>query len=61
MEQQPGIPIKEYVDSLIESYKKGFNDAVNVLSSTAETINLEEMKKNLEETIKKHGKIKDKW
>jgi hypothetical protein len=56
-----GIPIDQYVESVAKAYKSGFTDAANELKNIANTINLEDMKKDLLDKLRAEGKIKTNW
>ncbi len=61
MTNQVGVSLEDFTTSIIESYKKGFNDAIECLKVAQNTINPEEMKKSINEMLLQHGKLKTEW
>jgi ABC-type sugar transport system substrate-binding protein len=61
MAKELGVPLEEFTQAIIESYKKGFNDAIEVLKTSQTMINTEEMKKTITDILHKQGKIKTDW
>lgn len=56
-----GVPIDHFIQAVIDSYEKGFSDAIECLKGAKDTINTEEMKKSIREEMRKQGKIKAEW
>lgn len=61
MKTDLGVPIKEFTESIIASYQKGFNDAIECLKGAQTTIDVVKMKEAIIEEMKKQGKIKTDW
>jgi len=61
MASDVGVPIKDFVDSVVASYKKGFDDALECLKGAQATIDIEKMKEAVFEDLKTRGKIKAEW
>ena len=61
MPTEIGVPIEHFVQAVIDSYQKGFSDAIDCLKGAQTTINPEEMRKSITEEMKKQGKIKAEW
>lgn len=56
-----GISIDDFVNSTIEAYKKGFNDAIQCLIASEKTINEEIMKQSILAILKNKKEIKTDW
>lgn len=56
-----GVSLDEFAQAVIESYQKGFADAIECLKVAATTINPEQMKIDIKEVLQKKGKVKTEW
>lgn len=56
-----GVSIEEFTTSVVESYKKGFSDAIACLKAAEATIDPEKMKKTVLDILEKQGKVKASW
>jgi hypothetical protein len=56
-----GVPIEDFINSVVTSYKKGFEDAVEQLTLVKESMDIEKMKETFREDLKKNGRIKAEW
>ncbi|MFA7202707.1 MAG: hypothetical protein WC188_03210 [Candidatus Caldatribacteriota bacterium] len=56
-----GISLNEFTQALVESYQKGFTDAIEILKLSQKNINLEKMQHGIKELLIKQGKIKTDW
>lgn len=61
MSNGTGVSLDDFTQAVIESYKKGFNDAVECLKVAQTTINPEEMEKTIKEMLSQQGKLKTEW
>lgn len=56
-----GIPIEHFVDSVVASYLRGFEDAITYLTSAHKSFDIEQMKQKLMKDIKEKNDIDAKW
>lgn len=56
-----GVSIGEFTQAVVDSYKKGFNDAIECLKLAQSTIEPEKMKKDITEKLIQQNKIKAEW
>ena len=56
-----GIPIEDFINSVIASYQKGFDDAIEYLNLVKESLDVNKMKETLRDELKKNGQIKAEW
>ncbi len=56
-----GIPLDDFIESSIQAYKKGFNDAIRCLIEAEKTIDENAMKESIKEILMQQGKIKNEW
>lgn len=56
-----GVSIEEFTQAVVDSYKKGFADAIECLKVAATTINTDEMKISIKDILQKQGKVKAEW
>lgn len=61
MSGELGVPVKDVIAAVINSYKKGFEDAIECLKLSSEKIDIEKMKQMMLEDMQKNGKIKAEW
>ncbi len=56
-----GISIDEFVTAVVDSYKKGFSDAIECLRVAETTIDEKTMRESILEILQEKNKIKAKW
>ncbi|MDD4081755.1 MAG: hypothetical protein PHD05_00065 [Sphaerochaetaceae bacterium] len=61
MDKKLGIPVEEFVKAVSEAYMQGFGNAIEQLQTIHKTFDIEQMKKNVLDMLKRHGKIKADW
>jgi len=61
MSNGTGVSLEDFTQAVIESYKKGFDDAIECLKTAQTTIKPEEMKKSIKEMLSQQGKLKTEW
>jgi hypothetical protein len=61
MDKNVGIPVEEFVKSVVEAYLRGYDDAIKYLTVGKKQFNSDQLKSQLIETLKQQGKIKAEW
>ena len=61
MKTDLGVPVKEFTESVIAAYQKGFDDAIEYLKHCQTTLDVEKLKEAIVDKLKNQGKIKTEW